>query len=74
MLNKVKQPGKAKKFMRHWKGPYEVQQKLNGLNYKIKAINRRGKPFVVHQDLLKTYHKWDNPDADTVGNTDEVQQ
>ena len=56
MYNHVIKPGTTKKLCNKWKGPYCVVDCLNGVNYKIKHLVKRGKPFIVHKNNLKRFY------------------
>lgn len=45
-------PTKASKLLMHWKGPYEVVDKVSELDYKIKI---KGKVKMFHINMLKLY-------------------
>ena len=46
-------PSSSSKLLAQWKGPFEVIEKLNTVNYKIKV---RGVDKVFHINMLKLYH------------------
>ena len=47
-------PVKRNKLLLHWKGPYEVVEKMSPVNYRIK-IGNKVKNF--HVNMLKLYHE-----------------
>ena len=48
-------PGLMGKLDDSWNGPYEVNRKLNDVNYEIVVPNYRNKCKVVHINNLKTW-------------------
>jgi hypothetical protein len=53
MLELAKSKGKYKKFMRKWKGAFEVTEVISDQNLRIKACSKNGKSSIVHKNLLK---------------------
>ena len=48
------------KFLAKWKGPYEVVEKVGGVNYRVRQPGRRRGVQIYHVNILK---KWHAPDA-----------
>ena len=51
-----RKPGLTPKLQEAWSGPYEVEQKLNAVNYKIKSLTEPITYRVVHVNDLKLYN------------------
>jgi len=54
LYDPIHKRGKAKKFSYQYKGPYEVEQKISSLIYKIRMTV--GSSTIVHVNLLKRAH------------------
>ena len=49
--NPARKPGISHKFTPVWQGPYQIQERVGELDYKI--VDQKGKESVVHANRLK---------------------
>ena len=46
-------PGRSKKFVSQWRGPYTVLDKTSVTNYRVRLIGPPAKDLIVHHNRLK---------------------
>ena len=56
VLDTTTKVGVNKKLSYQWKGPYLVLEKINNVNYKLKAYAKRRKIIIQHQNRLKKFY------------------